>query len=104
MTPEQIQHAITQLHFDNQSAYSTRGRVRAIMNGGPDGIQALLGDNLKGFQDWQVPVPNLMMSGLEHLAQKIGRIPNLMVKTPIEQDRKLKKLEGLLMRMMRYRN
>ena len=51
MTPEQIQHAITQLHFDNQSAYSTRGRVRAIMNGGPDGIQALLGDNLKGFQD-----------------------------------------------------
>ena len=86
MTPEQIQHAITQLHFDNQSAYSTRGRVRAIMNGGPDGIQALLGDNLKGFQDWQVPVPNLMMSGLEHLAQKIGRIPNLKVDVPNGKD------------------
>jgi len=39
MTPEQIQFAITQLHFDNQSAYSTRGRIRAIMNGGPDGIR-----------------------------------------------------------------
>jgi|TARA_R110000823_G_scaffold313962_1_gene442166 hypothetical protein len=86
MTPEQIQHAITQLHFDNQSAYSTRGRVRAIMNGGPDGIQALLGDNLKGFQDWQVPVPNLMMSGLEHLSQKIGRIPNLKVDVPNGKD------------------
>ena len=86
MTPEQIQHAITQLHFDNQSAYSTRGRIRAIMNGGPDGIQALLGDNLKGFQDWQVPVPNLMMSGLEHLAQKIGRIPNLKVDVPNGKD------------------
>ena len=86
MTPEQIQHAITQLHFDNQSAYSTRGRIRAIMNGGPDGIQALLGDNLKGFQDWQVPVPNLMMSGLEHLSQKIGRIPNLKVDVPNGKD------------------
>jgi len=86
MKPEEIQHAITNLHFDNQSAYSTRGRIRAIMNGGPDGIQALLGDNLKGFQDWQVPVPNLMMSGLEHLSQKIGRIPNLKVDVPNGKD------------------
>ena len=38
MKPEEIQYKITQLHFDNQSAYSTRGRIRAIMNGGPDGI------------------------------------------------------------------
>ena len=86
MTPEEIQYQVTQLHFDNQSAYSTRGRIRAIMNGGPDGIQALLGDNLKGFQDWQVPVPNLMMSGLEHLSQKIGRIPNLKVDVPNGKD------------------
>jgi len=84
--PEEIQYAITNLHFDNQSAYSTRGRIRAIMNGGPDGIQALLGDNLKGFQDWQIPVPNLMMSGLEHLSQKIGRIPNLKVDVPNNKD------------------
>ena len=86
MTPEQLTHAITNLHFDNQASYSTRGRIRAIMNGGPDGIQALLGDNLKGFQDWQVPVPNLMMSGLEHLSQKIGRIPNLKVDVPNAKD------------------
>ena len=86
MTPEQLTHAITNLHFDNQASYSTRGRIRAIMNGGPDGIQALLGDNLKGFQDWQVPVPNLMMSGLEHLSQKIGRIPNLKVDVPNGKD------------------
>ena len=86
MKPEEIQHAITNLHFDNQSAYSTRGRIRAIMNGGPDGIQALLGDQLKGMQDWQVPVPNLMMSGLEHLSQKIGRIPNLKVDVPNGKD------------------
>ena len=82
MKPEEIQYKITQLHFDNQSAYSTRGRIRAIMNGGPDGLLALLGDQIKGFQDFQIPVPNLMMSGLEHLSQKIGRITNLKVDLP----------------------
>ena len=86
MTPEEIQYQITQLHYDNQSAYSTRGRIRAIMNGGPDGILALLGDQIKGFQDYQIPVPNLMMSGLEHLSQKIGRIPNIKVETPNGKD------------------
>jgi hypothetical protein len=86
MTPEEIQYKITQLHFDNQSAYSTRGRIRAIMNGGPDGLLALLGDQIKGFQDFQIPVPNLMMSGLEHLSQKIGRIPNLKVDVPNNKD------------------
>ena len=86
MTPEEIQYQITQLHYDNQSAYSTRGRIRAIMNGGPDGLLALLGDQIKGFQDYQIPVPNLMMSGLEHLAQKIGRIPNLKVDVPNDKD------------------
>jgi hypothetical protein len=86
MTPEEIQYAVTNLHFDNQSAYSTRGRIRAIMNGGPDGIMALLGDQLKGFEDYQIPVPNLMMSGLEHLSQKIGRIPNLKVDVPNNKD------------------
>ena len=86
MTPEELQYQITQLHFDNQSAYSTRGRIRAIMNGGPDGLLALLGDQIKGFQDFQIPVPNLMMSGLEHLSQKIGRIPNLKVDVPNNKD------------------
>ena len=97
MTPEEIQYQITQLHYDNQSACSTRGRIRAIMNGGPDGLLALLGDQIKGFQDYQIPVPNLMMSGLEHLAQKIGRIPNLKVDVPNgkDSDRARKKAEKI---------
>jgi|TARA_R110000824_G_scaffold52411_3_gene145418 hypothetical protein len=86
MTPNEISEAITRLHFDNNGSYSQRGRIRAIMNGGQDGIAALLGDNLKGLADWQVPVPNLMMSGLEHLSQKIGRIPNLKVDVPNGKD------------------
>ena len=97
MTPEEIQYQITQLHYDNQSAYSMRGRIRSIMNGGPDGLLALLGDQIQGFQDYQIPVPNLMMSGLEHLAQKIGRIPNLKVDVPNgkDSDRARKKAEKI---------
>ena len=86
MKATDLQDRITQLHYDNQEAYATRGRIRAIMNGGPSGILALLGDQIKGFQEWQVPVPNLMSTGLEHLAQKIGRIPNLKVDFPNDKD------------------
>jgi len=86
MKESDLQDRITQLHYDNQEAYATRGRIRSIMNGGPSGIMALLGDQIKGFQDWQVPVPNLMSTGLEHLSQKIGRIPNLKVDVPNDRD------------------
>ena len=86
MDASELQDKITQLHYDNQDAYATRGRIRSIMNGGPSGIMALLGDQIKGFQDWQVPVPNLMSTGLEHLAQKIGRIPNLKIDIPNDRD------------------
>ena len=86
MKATDLQDRITQLHYDNQEAYATRGRIRAIMNGGPSGILALLGDQIKGFQEWQVPVPNLMSTGLEHLAQKIGRIPNLKIDVPNDRD------------------
>ena len=86
MKASDLQDRITQLHYDNQESYATRGRIRAIMNGGPSGILALLGDQIQGFQDWQVPVPNLMSTGLEHLSQKIGRIPNLKVDVPNDRD------------------
>ena len=86
MNQSELHDKITQLHYVNQDAYSQRGRIRSIMNGGPSGILALLGDQMKGMQDWQVPMPNLMASGLEHLAQKIGRIPNLKVDVPNNKD------------------
>ncbi len=109
MKATDLQDRITQLHYDNQQAYATRGRIRAIMNGGPSGILALLGDQIKGFQDWQVPVPNLMSTGLEHLAQKIGRIPNLKIDVPNDRDsqgqnKKQKRLQGLLLLMMTTRD
>tara|TARA_Y100000004_G_scaffold67036_1_gene75121 strand:- start:3456 stop:5183 length:1728 start_codon:yes stop_codon:yes gene_type:complete len=86
MNTAELQDKITQLHYDNQDKHNSRGRIRSIMNGGPSGLLALLGDQIKGFEEWQVPMPNLMMSGLEHLAQKIGRIPNLKVDVPNNKD------------------
>ena len=97
MNTSELQDKITQLHYDNQDKHNSRGRIRSIMNGGPSGLLALLGDQIKGFQDYQIPVPNLMMSGLEHLAQKIGRIPNLKVDVPNgkDSDRARKKAEKI---------
>jgi hypothetical protein len=60
-----------------------RRRIRAVMNGGAAGVQAVLGWGVDGpegdLQDMGVDLPtaNLMWSGLERLAQKIGRPPTL---------------------------
>lgn len=60
-----------------------RRRIRAVMNGGPDGVIAILGWGREGpaeeLKDMGIdlPVANLMFSGLEKLAQKIGRVPTL---------------------------
>lgn len=60
-----------------------RRRIRAVMNGGADGVQAILGWGKEGpaqeLEDMGIdlPVANLMFSGLEKLAQQIGRAPNL---------------------------
>ena len=58
--------------------FSYRHRVRNILNGGPNGVAALLGENGKNY-DEDLPIPNMIHSGLEHLAQKLGRMPDIKV-------------------------
>jgi hypothetical protein len=58
--------------------YTYRNRVRNILNGGPNGVAALLGENGKNY-DEDLPIPNMIHSGLEHLAQKLGRMPDVKV-------------------------
>ena len=60
-----------------------RARTRAIMNWGADGIRELLG---READPNQVPVPNLMASGLTRMAQRIGTVPNLIVPPPYGSD------------------
>jgi len=59
-----------------------RKRIRDIMNGGPEGVQAALtpnyGENTKKQSlGPDLPTSNLLLSGLERQAQKIGRQPTI---------------------------
>jgi hypothetical protein len=71
-------NSIRNLHVD-----SDRERIRAVMNGGAEGIQAVLAwgsDNPAkdaAALGVDLPTANIMWSGLERLAQKIGRPPVL---------------------------
>ena len=70
-------------HLRNSHNLMDRRRIRAVMNGGAEGVQAVLGWDENGpahqMKDLgaDLPTANLMYSGLEKLAQKIGRIPTL---------------------------
>ena len=79
----------------NQQSLTERSRIRAIMNGGVEGIYAVMAWNLgkgasmshsdiAGTYGVDLPTVNLLASGLERVAQKIGRAPSL--KAPVMED------------------
>ena len=74
--------------------FEYRDRVRSIMNGGTNGISALLGQEAKNY-DVDLPIPNLINSGLEHLAQKLGRMPDIKVDAYAESERAKTKADKL---------
>lgn len=79
---------------EHSGHYEYRDRVRSIMNGGSNGIAALLGNDAKNY-DTDLPIPNLINSGLEHLAQKLGRMPDIKVDQYAESERAKGKAEKL---------
>ena len=79
---------------EHSGHYEYRDRVRSIMNGGSNGIAALLGESAKNY-DIDLPVPNLINSGLEHLAQKLGRMPDIKVDQYADSERAKNKAEKL---------
>ena len=81
----------------HKNALVDRARFRSIMNGGADGIRALLGTSLEMMDESLLPAPNLLMSGLDRLAQKLGRVPNLRVDltNPRDSERSKRKKEKL---------
>ena len=72
-----------ELKRDHDTSAKSRSKVRAILNGGLPAIQALLGDHVT---DENLPWPNLMLSGLTRLAQKIGNRPDVRVDPPDDTD------------------
>ena len=78
-----------------------RARFRAILNGGEDGIRQLLGPGLDNNEAYTIPAPNLMLSALDRLSQKIGKVPSLDVHITNARDsdrnkNKKEKLERII--------
>ena len=87
----------------NQDVQNEKWRIRSIMNGGADGINAVMAwDYGKGASSASggvgrihekigvdLPTVNLVASGLDRLAQQLGRPPTL--KAPDADDPKLRK-------------
>ena len=76
----------SELKRDHDTSANSRTKVRAILNGGLPAIQALLGSHVT---DDNLPWPNLMLSGLTRLAQKIGNRPDVRVDPPNDSDNEL---------------
>ena len=101
MLVEDILNRSVHLKNMHENALVDRHRFRAIMNGGADGIRALLGTQMDMMDESVLPAPNLLMSGLDRLAQKLGRVPNLRVDLTNPRDserskRKKDKLERII--------
>ena len=57
---------VAHLRYEHQQALVDRYRFKSIVNGGAAGIQELLGSKfLNANQTNDIPIPNLMASGLE---------------------------------------
>jgi len=78
---DEVTRRVNRLQGLNQDALPSRARIRALLNGGEEGMRALLGDRAKMFGA-DVPAPNLVLSGLTRLAQKIGRQPTIKILPP----------------------
>jgi len=77
---------LADLRTQNASYADERMRVRSIMNGGAEGISAIMAWNLgkessgglkQGALGADLPAVNMMASGIERLAQKVGVAPTL---------------------------
>ena len=63
-----------------------KSRVKAILNGGADGIKALLGNTMETSDADLLPAPNMLQSGIDRLAQKVSGVPQVRVDVPNDND------------------
>jgi hypothetical protein len=89
LSGDEVRERIDDLRNAHAPFIRDRIRIRSIMNGGVEGIRALLGPKAAtrlGSED--LPVVHLMDSGLTRLAQRLGRAPDAKIDVPV--DAKLK--------------
>jgi hypothetical protein len=83
---EQVYNRVYELRQQHADFASDKDNIRDIMNGGADGLKALLGKSMRDMDYQQIPAPNLLQSGLDRLAQKLGRAPDLKVDIYNDKD------------------
>ena len=93
MKPQDIIERASHLKRMHDDALIDRARFRAILNGGEDGIRQLLGPGLDNNESHTIPAPNLMLSALDRLSQKIGKVPNLDVHITNARDSQRNKVK-----------
>ena len=71
-----------------------KSRIKAILNGGSDGIKALLGDTMETSDADLLPAPNMLQSGIDRLAQKVAGVPQVRVDVPNDNDSTRSKLRA----------
>ena len=101
LSNDEIYDRIDYLRTVNNEAVIDRARIRDIMNGGEAAVRALLGKSID-VEYHELPAPNLFLTALERLAQKLGRTPDLKIDIVNEKDserakRKSEKLERIVM-------
>jgi hypothetical protein len=62
-----------------QERQVSKARIKAILNGGSEGMKSLLGDSMNAEDADLLPAPNLLQSGIDRLAQKISGVPQVRV-------------------------
>ena len=85
-TADELYARVYELRAMHSDYVGDKENIRAIMNGGADGLKALLGKDMQDMDYKQLPAPNLLMSALERFAQKLGRAPDLKVDIYNDKD------------------
>ena len=85
-TADELYSRVYELRSMHSDYVGDKENIRAIMNGGADGLKALLGKDMQDMDYKQLPAPNLLMSALERFAQKLGRAPDLKVDIYNDKD------------------
>ena len=78
-----------------------KARIKAILNGGAEGMKALLGNSMETSDADLLPAPNMLQSGIDRLAQKIAGVPDVRVdilnhNTSDRAKRRAEKLERIV--------
>lgn len=84
--PDYVDHVrdrIDHLRRRHDQSMGQRNRIRAILNGGPGAVKALLGSKVK---ELDVPAAPFVDSGLQRLSQKLGRRPDVKVDGRRDKD------------------